>query len=100
LIGSISGYADEVTLSLKGANNPTRGRKLRSTGTKARARIGQVRKPHADLERQLDGKSRRAATVTTGAFSDPLRRSGAGGGLLRGLLIYCESGWCCRLGAT
>jgi GAF domain-containing protein len=28
-----------VTLSLKGANSPTRGRKLRSTGTKARARV-------------------------------------------------------------
>jgi putative tryptophan/tyrosine transport system substrate-binding protein len=28
-----------VTLSLKGANSPTRGRKLRSSGTKATARV-------------------------------------------------------------
>jgi cation diffusion facilitator CzcD-associated flavoprotein CzcO len=48
LIGSILGRADrkgtsdcadEVTLSLKGAKSPTRDRKLRSTGTKARARV-------------------------------------------------------------
>ena len=37
-----SDCADEVTLSLKGANSPTRGRKLRSTGTKARARAQQA----------------------------------------------------------
>jgi signal transduction histidine kinase len=48
-----------VTLSLKGANSPTRGRKLRSTGTKAKTRIGQVRKPHADLERQLETYKRK-----------------------------------------
>src|SRR5262245_11549761 len=63
LTGSILGWADpkgardcadEVTLSLKGANSPTRGRKLRSTGTKAKTRIGQVRKPPADLEQQLE----------------------------------------------
>jgi signal transduction histidine kinase len=46
--------ADEVTLSRKGANSPTRGRKLRSTGTEAKTRIGQVRKPPADLEQQLE----------------------------------------------
>ena len=43
-----------MTLSLKGANSPTRGRKLRSTGTKAKTRIGEVRKPPADLEQQLE----------------------------------------------
>jgi len=31
--------ADEVTLSRKEAKSPTRGRKLRSTGTKAAARV-------------------------------------------------------------
>jgi GAF domain-containing protein len=41
-------------LSLKDANSPTRGRKLRSTGTKARARVGRMRKPRADLEQQLE----------------------------------------------
>jgi two-component system, NtrC family, sensor kinase len=48
-----------VTLSLKGANSPRRGRKLRSTGTKAKTRIGQVPKPHADLERQLETYKRK-----------------------------------------
>jgi signal transduction histidine kinase/putative methionine-R-sulfoxide reductase with GAF domain len=43
-----------VTLSLKGANSPTRGRKLRSSGTKARARVDRIRKPRADLEQQLE----------------------------------------------
>jgi GAF domain-containing protein len=42
-----------VTLSLKGANSPTRGRKLRSTGTKARARVSRIREPRADLEKKL-----------------------------------------------
>jgi two-component system, NtrC family, sensor kinase len=41
-------------LSLKDANSPTRGRKFRSTGTKARARVGRMRKPRADLEQQLE----------------------------------------------
>jgi GAF domain-containing protein len=50
-----------VTLSLKGANSPTRGRKLRSTGTKAKTRIGQVRKPPADLEQQVEKYTREVA---------------------------------------
>jgi GAF domain-containing protein len=54
-----SNCADEVTLSLKGAKSPSRGRKLRSTGTMAKTRIGQVRKPHADLERQLETYKRK-----------------------------------------
>jgi len=41
-------------LSRKGGKSGTRGRKLRSSGTKARARVGQVRKPRADLEQQLE----------------------------------------------
>jgi signal transduction histidine kinase len=40
-------------LSLKGANSPTRGRKLRSTGTKARTRAGRRRESHAELARRL-----------------------------------------------
>ena len=52
--GGTSDCADEVTLSRKGANSrTTRGRKLRSTGTKARTRVGQMRKPRAGLEQQL-----------------------------------------------
>jgi two-component system, NtrC family, sensor kinase len=48
-----SDCADEVTLSLKGANSPTRGRKLRSTGTKVRPRVGSIRSPQAELKSQL-----------------------------------------------
>jgi GAF domain-containing protein len=45
--------ADEVTVSRKGAKSRTHGRKLRSTGTKARARVGRTREPRAELERKL-----------------------------------------------
>jgi signal transduction histidine kinase len=48
-------------LSLKGANSPTRGRKLRSTGTKASTRVGRMRKPRADLEQQLEKYRRELA---------------------------------------
>ena len=44
----------EVILSRKGAKKRTHGRKLRSTGTKARARVGQRRKPRADPGQQLE----------------------------------------------
>ena len=44
--------ADEVTLSRKGAKSRTRGRKLRSIGTKARTRVGRVREPRTDLEKK------------------------------------------------
>src|SRR5262245_41832651 len=50
-----------VVLSRKGAKNQTRGRKLRSTGTKPRASAGQVRKPHAELEQQLEACRRELA---------------------------------------
>jgi GAF domain-containing protein len=50
--------ADEVTLSRKGAKNRTLGRKLRSTGTKARTRVGRMRPPRADLEEQLKASRR------------------------------------------
>ena len=46
--------AIQVASSRKGAKRRTHGRKLRSTGTKAATRVGQVRKPRADLERQLE----------------------------------------------
>src|SRR5262245_24264301 len=44
--------ATQVASSRKGAKSRTR--KLRSTGTKATTRVGQVRKPRADLEQQLE----------------------------------------------
>src|SRR5262249_26840118 len=54
-----------VTLSLKGANSPTRGRKLRSTGTKARAHIGRADEPRAELEKKLDARTRELAEART-----------------------------------
>jgi hypothetical protein len=53
-----SGCADEVILSRKGANSPTR---LRPTGTKVRTRVGRMHKPGADLEQQLEEYRRELA---------------------------------------
>jgi len=50
-----------VTLSRKGANSPTRGRKLRSTGTKARPRVGPIRERQAELETKLEARERELA---------------------------------------
>src|SRR5262249_8953738 len=49
---------DEVTLSLKGANSPTRGRKLRSTGTKAKARVSNGPNSLIELKKQLEARTR------------------------------------------
>jgi two-component system, NtrC family, sensor kinase len=59
--GGASGCADEVTLSLKGANSPTRGRKLRSTGTKARARVSNEPNSLIELKKQLEERTREFA---------------------------------------
>jgi GAF domain-containing protein len=48
-------------LSSKGAKSPMPGRKLRSSGTKARARAGRTRQPAADLEQQLEACRRELA---------------------------------------
>ena len=48
-----------MTLSRKGAKSGTRGRKLRSTGTKAGARVVLSREPQAELEES----SRRALAI-------------------------------------
>jgi GAF domain len=70
LTGSILGWpdrkgasdcADEVTLSRKGAKSRTGARKLRSTGTKVRTRVGRNREPHAELEQQLEACRRELA---------------------------------------
>jgi predicted nucleic acid-binding Zn-ribbon protein len=50
-----------VTLSRKGAKNRTSGRNLRSTGTKARTRVGPIRQSRADLEQQLKACERELA---------------------------------------
>src|SRR5262249_42327824 len=52
-IGRPSDCADEVILARKGANSPTRGRKLRSTGTKASTRVHPIREPRVQLEERL-----------------------------------------------
>src|SRR5215472_300780 len=53
-----SDCADEVTLSLKGANSPMRGRKLRSTGTKARAHVSKGPNSLIELKKQLEARTR------------------------------------------
>jgi signal transduction histidine kinase len=50
-----------VALSRKGAKSRKDARKLRSTGTKARTRVGQIRQPRADLEQQLKSCRRELA---------------------------------------
>jgi len=50
-----------VTSSGKGAKSRRHGRKVRSTGTKATTRVGQVRKARADLEQQLEKYRRELA---------------------------------------
>jgi len=47
-----------VTLSLKGAKSPTRGRKLRSTGTKAAARVSSGPNSLVELKKQLEVRTR------------------------------------------
>ena len=51
-------------MSLKGANSPTRGRKLRSTGTKARARVAGKSASTSDLQKKLaEALEQKAATA-------------------------------------
>jgi len=70
-------------LARKGANSPTRGRKLRSTGTKARAHIGRADEPRAELEKKLDARTRELAEARTqlaearGHLSEALERQTA-----------------------
>ena len=57
-----SDCTDEVTLSRKGANSPTRGRKLRSK-TKASTRVHPIREPRVQLEERLaEALEQQAAT--------------------------------------
>jgi hypothetical protein len=50
-----------VTLSRKGAKSRTGGRKLRPTGTKARAHVGRGYDSRAELEKKLDARTRELA---------------------------------------
>jgi hypothetical protein len=65
-----------VTSSLKGANSPTRGRKLRSTGTKARARVSNGPNPVVELKKQLEERTRELAEAR-GHLSEALERQAA-----------------------
>src|SRR6516225_8069910 len=53
-----SDCADEVTLSRKGANGPTRARKLRSTGTKAKSARRNRPNSLSELKKQLEARTR------------------------------------------
>jgi hypothetical protein len=46
-------FTVQVILSRKGAKKRTHGRKLRSTGTKARTRVGRSPDSRAELEKKL-----------------------------------------------
>jgi two-component system NtrC family sensor kinase len=50
-----------VTLSRKGSNSPTRGRKLRSTDTKAKARVSKGPNSLVELKKQLEVRTRELA---------------------------------------
>jgi GAF domain-containing protein len=65
-----------VTLSLKGANSPTRGRKLRSTGTKAKTRVSNGPNSLIELKKQLEARTRELAEAR-GHLSEALERQTA-----------------------
>ena len=72
-----SDCADEVTLSRKGANcRTTRGRKLRSTGTKAKARVSNRPNSLSELKKQLEARTRELAEVR-GHLSEALEQQTA-----------------------
>jgi hypothetical protein len=54
-----------VTLSRKAAKSQTGGRKLRSTGTKARNHVGQLLEPRAALEKELEARTQELAEART-----------------------------------
>src|SRR5262249_34245425 len=71
-----SDCADEVTLSLKGANSSTRGRKLRSTGMKAKARVSNGPNSLTELKKQLEARTRELAEAR-GHLSEALEEQSA-----------------------
>src|SRR5215813_8990536 len=80
--GGTSDCADEVTLSLKGAKSPTRGRKLRSTGTKARAHVSDEPNSPIELKKQLEARDRELAEAR-GHLSEALEQQTAVSDILR-----------------
>src|SRR5262249_40126813 len=73
--------ADEVTLSLKGAKSPTRSRKLRSTGTKARAHVSNE-PTLIELKKQLEARTRELAEAR-GHLSESLEQQTASSEVLQ-----------------
>src|SRR5262249_15373327 len=71
-----SNCADEVTMSLKGAKSPTRGRKLRSTGTKAKAHVSNGPNSLIELKKQLEARTRELAEAR-GHLSEALEQQTA-----------------------
>jgi two-component system, NtrC family, sensor kinase len=65
-----------VTLSRKEAKSPTRGRKLRSTGTKARARVSNGPNSLIELKKQLDVRTRELAEAR-GHLTEALEQQNA-----------------------
>jgi GAF domain-containing protein len=63
-------------LSLKGANSPTRGRKLRSSGTKPTARVSNGPNSLVELKKQLEERTRELAEAR-GHLSEALEQQTA-----------------------
>ena len=63
-------------MSRKGANSPTRGRKLRSTGTKAAAHVSDGPNSLIELKKQLEARTRELAEAR-GHLSEALERQTA-----------------------